>query len=135
MMTIARTDIVTVVMKLPDNAAPFVTRDTEAILRFERGCPVCKMRGPREPVSRPPSEGKDRTMRVEVDLWNDTPENYKKFTAKCLGAWAGSTGRDGATRPGSPDVRERRNLEASTARIAPIPFRCCPRSWSRPMLR
>jgi multidrug resistance efflux pump len=85
MISVARTNIVTVVMKVPDNAAPFVTRDTEAILRFDE-LPGVKMRG-RVTRFSPSISNKDRTMRVEVDLWNDTPENYKKFTAKCLDTW------------------------------------------------
>ena len=32
---VARTDIVTLVMKVPDNAAPYVTRDTEAVIQID----------------------------------------------------------------------------------------------------
>jgi multidrug resistance efflux pump len=88
LLTLARTDIVTVIMKVPDNAAPFVSRDTEAILRFDE-LPGVRIRGRVARVSRS-IQNTDRTMRVEVDLWNDTPTNYNRFKSKCLGTWLSS---------------------------------------------
>ena len=85
MMTVARTDIVTAVMKVPDNFAHYVSRNTEAVLRLDDH-PDILMRG-RVTRFSPSIRNRDRTMRVEVDLWNDTPANYQKFAAKCVSSW------------------------------------------------
>lgn len=85
LLSLARTDIVTVVMHVPDNAAPYVTQDTEAILSFDE-FPGVKIRG-RVTRFAPAIRDKDRTLRVEVDLWNETPEKYNRFAAKCVGTW------------------------------------------------
>jgi HlyD family secretion protein len=78
-LTLERTDIVTVVMRVPDNYAPFVTPGTEAIIELD-SLPGIKIRGQ---VTRfAPSlvtASRDRTMRVEVDLWNKSAVSYKKF--------------------------------------------------------
>ncbi len=77
LLTIHRNDIVTVTMRLPDLYAPYVTPETEAIFETP-SVPGVKIRGK---VTRyPPSlvtPEKDRTMLVEVDLWNRTPERIK----------------------------------------------------------
>lgn len=81
LLSLQRTDIVTVTMRVPDNFAPYVMPGTEAILELDalRGV---KIRGA---VTRfAPSllnDANDRTMRVEVDLWNRSPEDYKAFLA------------------------------------------------------
>jgi multidrug resistance efflux pump len=93
LMTLARSDIVTVVMKVPDNAAPFVTRDTEALLRFDE-LPNLRIRARLTRFS-PSIRNKDRTLRVEVDLWNDTPEKYREFRAKCVSTWLSSLAATG----------------------------------------
>ena len=85
LITLDRRDIVTVVMKVPDNYTPYVTRHTEAILQFD-DLPGVEMKGRVTRFSRS-IRNRDRTMRVEVDLWNDTPENYRKFAAKCVSTW------------------------------------------------
>ncbi len=92
LLTIARTDIVTVVMKVPDNDAPFVTLGTEAIIKID-DLPDVMFRGKVTRVS-PWIEAKDRTMRVEVDLYNDTPEKYDLFVAKELAARMAGTAAD-----------------------------------------
>jgi multidrug resistance efflux pump len=78
LLTIHRNDIVTVVMRLPDNFAAYVTPQTEAIFETP-SLPGVKIRGR---VTRyPPSlvnPEKDRTMLVEVDLWNRSPERIKE---------------------------------------------------------
>ncbi len=79
-LTIARNDVVTLVMKVPDNAAPFVTKDTEAIVQIDE-LPGVVIRGKVTRFS-PWIQNHDRTMRVEVDLYNDTPENYQRYIAK-----------------------------------------------------
>jgi HlyD family secretion protein len=81
LLTLQRTDIVTVVMRVPDNYAPFVTPGTEAIIEVS-SLPDLKIHGR---VTRFPrsleTAAFDRTMPVEVDLWNGTAEEFKKFTA------------------------------------------------------
>jgi multidrug resistance efflux pump len=81
LLTLERTDIVTVVMRVPDNYAPFVTAGTEAIIELD-ALPGVQIQGK---VTRfAPSlvtASHDRTMRVEVDLWNGTPEELKQFIA------------------------------------------------------
>jgi multidrug efflux pump subunit AcrA (membrane-fusion protein) len=79
-MSIARTDIVTVTMKVPDNYAPFVSRDTDAFIQMDE-MPGELIRGK---VTRFPSyiQNKDRTMRVEVDLYNGSEADYRRFVAR-----------------------------------------------------
>jgi multidrug efflux pump subunit AcrA (membrane-fusion protein) len=79
LLALVRTDIMTVVMKLPDNYAPYVTKDTNAIIQVPG-------RLIRAKVTRysPSIHEKDRTMRVEVDLYNQSRKNYKRFVAKGL---------------------------------------------------
>lgn len=78
LLTIQRNDIVTVVMRLPDSWAAYVTPETEAIFETP-SLPGIKIHGK---VTRyPPSlinPEKDRTMLVEVDLWNRSPERVKE---------------------------------------------------------
>ncbi len=80
-LTLERTDIVTVVMRVPDNFAPFVTAGTEAIIELD-ALPGIKIHGK---VTRfapsLASAAHDRTMPVEVDLWNAPAEKYKAFFA------------------------------------------------------
>ena len=92
LLTIARNDIVTVVMKVPDNDAPFVTRDTEAVIEVD-DLPGVVIRGKVTRVA-PWIQNKDRTMRVEVDLYNDTPENYDRFRANTIAARLSWTAAD-----------------------------------------
>jgi multidrug efflux pump subunit AcrA (membrane-fusion protein) len=94
MLTLARTDIVTVVMKVPDNYVRYVTRDTEAVLQFDE-LPSVEMHG-RVTRFSPSIRNRDRTMRVEVDIWNDTPANYQKFAAKCVSTWLAPMAGPGA---------------------------------------
>jgi multidrug resistance efflux pump len=81
MLSLVRTDIVTVVMRVPDNYAPFVSPGTEAVIELD-ALPGVKIHGK---VTRfgPSLEtaSRDRTMRVEVDLWNCSPDAYKPFFA------------------------------------------------------
>ena len=78
LLTIQRNDIVTVVMRLPDVWAAYVTPETEAIFETP-SLPGVKIHGK---VTRfPPSlvnPEHDRTMLVEVDLWNRSPERVKQ---------------------------------------------------------
>jgi multidrug resistance efflux pump len=84
MLTIARTDVVTVVMKVPDNAAPYVTTGTDALIQIDE-LPGVAIRGK---VTRfaPAIESKDRTQRVEVDLYNGSAQDYRRFVAQSVSA-------------------------------------------------
>jgi multidrug resistance efflux pump len=84
LLTVGRTDIVTLVMKVPDNVAPYVTVDTEAVIQIDE-LPGVEIRGK---VTRfaPSILNKDRTMRVEVDLYNDGSEKYHRFVARAVGS-------------------------------------------------
>jgi multidrug resistance efflux pump len=76
LLVIERQDIVTVVMRVPDAYAAYITPQTEAIFETPT-LPGIKIRGK---VTRfPPSlinPQKDRTMLVEVDLWNRLPKDF-----------------------------------------------------------
>jgi len=79
LVTMERTDIMTVVMHVPDNYAPFVTPGTEAIIELDalEGIKihgrVTRLSGSLKTPTR------DRTMQVEVDLWNGTQQEYQKM--------------------------------------------------------
>jgi multidrug resistance efflux pump len=79
LLTIQRNDIVTIVMRLPDVYAAYVTPETEAIFETP-ALPGVKIHGK---VTRfPPSlvnPEKDRTMLVEVDLWNRSKERVEEI--------------------------------------------------------
>jgi multidrug resistance efflux pump len=111
LLTIERNDIVTVVVRVPDNFAPFITPDTEAI--FETASlPGVKIHGK---VTRfPPSlvnPERDRTMLVEVDLWNGS--DRKEYDAKMAdekfrsGLKKGMPGDPRNGRPIYPEVKGR----------------------------
>jgi multidrug resistance efflux pump len=81
LVTLERTDIVTVVMRVPDNVAPFVKAGMEATLELD-ALPGVKIQG-RVTRLAPSLEttDRDRTMRVEVDLWNGPPSQFPAFLA------------------------------------------------------
>jgi hypothetical protein len=78
LLNIMRNDIVTVAMRVPDIYAPYVTPETEAIFETP-SLPGVKIHGKvtRFPQSLVTPEN-DRTMLVEVDLWNRSAEEYKE---------------------------------------------------------
>jgi multidrug resistance efflux pump len=84
-MTLARTKVVTVTSKIPDNYAAFVGHDTDAIVQMDE-LPGKVLRSK---ISRFSSfiEGKDRTMRVEVDLFNGSRTDYAHYLGKGLSAY------------------------------------------------
>jgi multidrug efflux pump subunit AcrA (membrane-fusion protein) len=90
LLSVARTDLVTIVARVPDKAAPFVTLDTEAIVQLDE-LPKTYIRGK---ITRFPRSirDKDRTMRVEMDLYNDGEPNYSQFRAKGVGCFLGRLG-------------------------------------------
>jgi len=71
LITVARTDLVTVVMKLPDNSAPYVSAGTQALVEFTQ-LPGVTARGSVTRFS-PYIDPADKTMRVEVDVFNASP--------------------------------------------------------------
>ena len=81
LVSLERSDIVTVVMRVPDNYAPYINAGTEAVIEID-SLPGIAVHGK---VTRfAPSlitAAHDRTMRVEVDLWNEASEKYKPFFA------------------------------------------------------
>jgi multidrug resistance efflux pump len=81
LFVVERTDIVTVYMKVPDTFAPYVTEGTEAIITMT-SLPGVKFRG--KVTRHDPSletSHTDLTMRVEVDLWNDSQRDYLAWVA------------------------------------------------------
>jgi multidrug efflux pump subunit AcrA (membrane-fusion protein) len=102
MLTVARTDIVTVYMKLPDNYAPFVTEDTEAVIQMGVLTGL-KIRGKVTRFSRSlQTPEHDRTMRVEVDLFGGSEEEYRRF--KDQAAATSNAALKGRTLPAFPLV-------------------------------
>ncbi|HEX3147754.1 MAG TPA: efflux RND transporter periplasmic adaptor subunit [Gemmataceae bacterium] len=80
LVTIARLDLVTVIMKLPDVAASYISADTDVEVTFlER--PELKVHGKVTRFS-PAIDGHDKTMRVEVDVFNGTRAEFAKFQAQ-----------------------------------------------------
>lgn len=75
LITVARTDLVTVVVKLPDNAAPYVSWYTEAVVEFTQ-LPGVTARGRITRFS-PYIDPVDQTMRVEVDVYNGSQAEYR----------------------------------------------------------
>ncbi len=92
-ISVARTDIVTVVMQVPDNVAGLVSRDTEAVILFGE-LPGVTARGPVTRYSRTILKS-DRTMTVEVDLYNGTEDEYARYKAKMVAALLAPFGPDG----------------------------------------
>jgi multidrug resistance efflux pump len=82
LLTVARTDAVTVFMKVPNNFAPLVTKNIDAVIQMNE-LPGEEIKGKVTRFS-PSVQNKDRTMRVEVDLYNRSEQEYLKFVQKGL---------------------------------------------------
>jgi multidrug efflux pump subunit AcrA (membrane-fusion protein) len=80
LVTVARTDLVTVAAKVPDSAAPFVSWDTEALVEFAQ-LPGATVRGRITRYSHV-IDPADQTMRVEVDVYNGTLAEYRAMLAR-----------------------------------------------------
>jgi multidrug resistance efflux pump len=80
LITLARVDLVTVVMRLPDTAAPFLGPHTEAVIEFDQ-LPGVVVRGPITRFS-PAINTTDRTARVEVDVFNGTRAGYERLLSQ-----------------------------------------------------
>lgn len=81
-LVIARLDLVTVSAKIPDDAAPFVSRDSEVEIRIDK-LPGITLRGRVTRMQRS-IDPLDRTMRIEVDLFIGDDVQYRKFIARRL---------------------------------------------------
>jgi multidrug efflux pump subunit AcrA (membrane-fusion protein) len=77
LLTVARTDIVTIVTRVPDNVAPFVSRNTRVVLHLDE-LPGVTLEG-RVTRFAPSVLNQDRTMQVEVDLFNGSAQEHAKF--------------------------------------------------------
>ncbi len=90
LISVARTDLVTVAARFPDTVAPFVTEDTEAEITIDHltGLSVAGR------VSRfsPSIQSLDRTIRVEVDLFNGDEQDYRRIVHRVLGGELASLG-------------------------------------------
>lgn len=79
LISVSRIDLVTVVAQFPDNAAPYLAEGTTAIIQIE------DLSGPAifAKVTRfsPTIQSSDRTIRVEVDLFNGGPASRQKLQA------------------------------------------------------
>ena len=78
-LAVERTDIVTVSMKVPDTFAPYVTKDTDALIMMSE-LPGQVIHGKVTRFS--PSlqtKSNDHTVPVEVDLYNRSKDEYQKF--------------------------------------------------------
>ena len=80
LITVARTDLVTVVAKIPDSAAAFVSWDTEALVEFSQ-LPGVTIRGPITRYSQA-IDPADQTMRVEVDVYNGPEADYRAMLGR-----------------------------------------------------
>lgn len=79
MLTVQRTDIVTVQVRLPDKYAPYITTRTDAMIELT-DLPGLVIHG--KVTRRSPSllnAQHDRTIEVKVDLYNGTNGEYKKW--------------------------------------------------------
>ena len=80
LLTVARTDLVTVVGKVPDNAAPFVTSYTQAAIEFAQ-LPGMTLHGQITRFSRA-IDPSDQSMRVEVDVFNGSRSAYRAMLTR-----------------------------------------------------
>jgi len=80
LITVGRIDLVTVAAKVPDNAAPFVSYNTEALVEFAQ-LPGVSVRGPITRFSRVVDPA-DQSMRVEVDVYNGSQADYRDMLIK-----------------------------------------------------
>jgi multidrug efflux pump subunit AcrA (membrane-fusion protein) len=102
MLTVARTDVVTVYMKLPDNYASYLRSGTEATIEMG-ALPGWRISGKVtrfSPSLETPEH--DRTMRVEMDLFNGSAADYQRLVEQAAGN--GNAGFKGRVLPAFPTV-------------------------------
>jgi len=95
LMSVARTDIVTVVFNLPDYAAAYISRGTVVDVQLDE-LPGVIIHG-RVTRFTPAIRGGDRTVRVEVDLFNGTDAQYRAFLATAVACGLAPLGGAGLT--------------------------------------
>ncbi len=85
LISLAKVDVVTVSAKFPDSVAPSVGVNTPAVVQIDDlpGVTIAAA------VSRyaPSVQNADRTMRVEVDLFNGDEEDYQRLVQTMAGPW------------------------------------------------
>jgi multidrug resistance efflux pump len=91
LLVVARTDIVTVSMKVPDSFAPLVSKNIDADIQMDE-LPGEIIKGKVTRYSRAVAS-KDRTMRVEVDLFNGSKEQYQLFKHQGLATFLAPFGQ------------------------------------------
>jgi multidrug efflux pump subunit AcrA (membrane-fusion protein) len=80
LITVGRIDLVTVAAKVPDNYAPFVSYNTEALVEFAQ-LPGVSVRGLITRYSRVVDPA-DQSMRVEVDVYNGSQADYRAMLTR-----------------------------------------------------
>ena len=78
-LTVERTDIVTVTMKVPDTFAPFVNENTDAIIEMSELPGQAIHAKVTRQVPSLETKSNDHTMLVLVDLYNGTQREYDEF--------------------------------------------------------
>jgi multidrug resistance efflux pump len=123
LLKIDRVDVVTLVMKVPDDSAPFVTRGTEALIQIDQ-LPGVIIHGQVTRVA-PSILNDDRTLRVEVDLYNGPPTAFWGFAARGVANWLAPLG---ATTPLQAALLSKVSQEAwsADARSVSDPFPMLP---------
>ncbi len=79
LFVIERTELVTVYSNIPDNFAPYIDNTTETVIEMSE-LPGVLIRGVVTHTAQSlQNQAQDRTMRVEVDLYNRGPKAYREF--------------------------------------------------------
>jgi multidrug efflux pump subunit AcrA (membrane-fusion protein) len=81
-LTVERTDIITVAMKVPDTFAPYVTEDTDAFIEMSELPGQAIQAKVTRKVPSLETKSNDHTMLVLVDLFNGTQKEYDDFVAR-----------------------------------------------------
>lgn len=121
-LTLLRTDLVTVVMRVPDNYAPYVSRDTTALIEMdELPGVVIESKVTRSATA---IDARDRTMQVEVDLFNRSHEEYTQALLHGLGSYLAAVGNpcllEGLMQTGAGMLRWSRNLKGANSELVPL---------------
>jgi membrane fusion protein (multidrug efflux system) len=128
LLTLERTDLVTVYSNIPDNYAPYVDQKTEATIEMSE-LPGVQIRGvvTRYAQSLQNPAG-DRTMRVELDLYNRGPKEYRLFIERVKSAKPQPKGKSprpqyqelkGGKLPVFPEVSKQMREKLGTRRLMP----------------
>lgn len=118
LISVARADLITVSARVPDVAAPFLTENTRAVITVNE-LPGVRIEGT---VSRftPAVRGTDRTIRVEVDLFNGDDKDRQRIVDRVVSSGLIALG---ATRPltASTGLAIAERAEAGTYKGDPLP--------------